>query len=219
MHVGDAFLGGLVEHGVDEPDDRRFVVLVEDVLGRVFQLHGDVGHAVVALFHVVHDLIGARAAVKRRVDRGVQHVNGHQQRLDAHAAKHHAQIVQRVQRQRIGHRDFQDAVNLADRQHLSLAGIAHRDVGDQRRIERRVVDLLLHREAKLLPQRGDQLQSRQRALLHEDLPRQPTALILRLQRRFHRFRRADAAVHEDLANCPRIYHGALLLLTRLGRLL
>ncbi len=151
VNVAGAVLDRLREHPIDELDDRRGVVGLEQVLGLGGQLACH--HVEAILVEIDHQLFGGGIAglIVGAVDGLVDYFRRRDDRKNVRLEQD-VQIVQRLVVGRVGDRDRNGAVGAGERQQPVLLGVVDRDLGDQRYVEAVLVDVRLEGEAILLRQ-------------------------------------------------------------------
>jgi hypothetical protein len=170
VDIAGALLDRVEQQRVDPADDRRLVGDLEDV----DQLLAGAGHLVLVLTLGAEIAALVLLAAVDLVDDLEDLLRRHQHRLDLRAQLR-AQIVQRADLQRIGDRDRDDVVLLADRQQAVLLGESDRHVRDQLQVDLVRLQLGAIADAQLLAQRLLDLLLGHRAHPHQDFA-EPAAL-------------------------------------------
>jgi len=151
VDVRRAVLDGLEEQRVDQPDDRRLVVGVEQIVRLLELVRDRVELAGLDVAH--HRLGGAARAVVGEVDRLEDRRGGDHDRVHA-ASVERAQIIHHLRRARIGDRDAQGVAVLVERQAGEALGVLDRQARDQRRIDLAQIDVVEERQPEAVRQAG-----------------------------------------------------------------
>ena len=155
VDVACAVLDRLREQPIDQLDDRRGVVGIEQIERFLGQLVGD--HVEPILFEIDHQVLRGRGGglIVRAVDRLIENFERHDHRMYRHPEQH-AQVVERLVVGRVGDRDGHAKAVAAERQDAIFLGVIDRNLAEQSRVDRMLVDVRLEGQPVFLGDRARQ---------------------------------------------------------------